>query len=65
MSRKNEIKIIKLELITKKLRYLMIEDEDSETARNISAAIVYLDCAKLNLANPEKYIIAPTIVATN
>ena len=38
-------------------------DDNSEAASNVSAALVYLDCAKLNLTEQGNYKVSQTIVA--
>ena len=59
----NEIKADKLESITRDLRRMFEIDDNSEAASNVSAALVYLDCAKLNLTEHGGYKVSQTIVA--
>jgi len=61
--RQNEMKADKLESITRDLRRMFEIDDNSEAASNVSAALVYLDCAKLNLTEQGDYKVSQTIVA--
>ena len=61
--RQNEMKADKLESITRDLRRMFEMDDNSEAAANVSAALVYLDCAKLNLTEQGDYKVSQTIVA--
>ncbi len=60
--RQSEMKADKLESIARDLRRMFDIDDNSEAASNVSAALVYLDCAKLNLLELGKYKVSNTIV---
>ena len=63
MDKQNEMNADKLESITRDLRRMFELDDNSDAASNVSAALVYLDCAKLNLTEQGRYKVSQTIVA--
>ena len=64
--RLREMKADKLESIARDLRRMIaVGDEGGEIENNISAAIAYLDCARMGLVGQMKYRVAPTVVVSS
>ncbi len=64
--RLKEMKADKLESIARDLRRMIADgDEGGEIENNISAAIAYLDCARMGLVGQMKYRVVPTVVISS
>lgn len=65
-----EEELSKLEEVSMTLRRIIRDKDESETERNISNALVYLDCARLNMdqeirGDKPVYAISPVVVVSH